>query len=289
MRVAVGAVLVPLLLFAARAGAQQYDLRTFSLEQGLPSAAVNAICEDADGFLWLATDQGLARSQGSRFEAFDEQQGAPATEATALLPTVDRDGQGRLLTGFRTGALAWWGKGRFRPITTAPALPAHAVRTILVGNGHSVVLGTRGGGVWQVDTVTYKATAMNAGLSSLRINGLVHQGNGFLAATDSGLFRWAGSRWAAVETAQLPKGTRALALIADSLGVLVGTDHGYLELDRELRPLPITERVAGLQPLALPHAVVLSVLRAGRYDLWLGTPAGLVDLVRENGVPKLTS
>ncbi|HOY28927.1 MAG TPA: adenylate/guanylate cyclase domain-containing protein, partial [Flavobacteriales bacterium] len=278
-----------LLLLAARAGAQQYDLRTFSLEQGLPSAAVNAICEDADGFLWLATDQGLARSQGSRFEAFDEQQGAPATEATALLPTLNGSSQGRLLTGYRNGALAWWSKGRFTSFTTTPTLPAHAIRTILAGQGATVVLGTRGGGVWQVDTVTHKATALNAGLASLRINGLVHHGKGLLAATDSGLFQLEGARWTLVSDAELAKGTRALSLHADSIGVLVGTDHGYVELDQQLRPVPIAERVAGLQPLALPHAVVLSILRAGKYDLWLGTPAGLVHLARENGVPKLTS
>lgn len=289
MRVAGGAVLLPLLLLAARAGAQQYDLRTFSLEQGLPSAAVNAICEDADGFLWLATDQGLARSQGSRFEAFDEQEGAPATEATALLPTVASDGQGRLLTGFRTGALAWWSKGRFQPITTEPTLPPHAIRTILASSGNTVVIGTRGGGVWQVDTVTNTATAMSAGLNSMRVNGLASYGSGFLAATDSGLFRYAGDRWTMVNTAQIAKGTRALCLFTDSAGVVVGTDHGYLELDRQFRPLPLVDRVAGLQPLALPHPVVLSVLRASPSDLWLGTPAGLVHLTRENGTPKLTS
>ncbi|HRO98014.1 MAG TPA: two-component regulator propeller domain-containing protein, partial [Flavobacteriales bacterium] len=54
-------LLLALLGALPRSAAQQYDLRTFSLEQGLPSASVNALCEDAEGFLWVATDQGAAR------------------------------------------------------------------------------------------------------------------------------------------------------------------------------------------------------------------------------------
>jgi len=34
--------------------AQRSDLRTFSLEEGLPSAHINALCAHADGFLRVA-------------------------------------------------------------------------------------------------------------------------------------------------------------------------------------------------------------------------------------------
>ena len=43
-----GPLVLAALLLPGLSGAQQYDLRTFSLEQGLPSAAVNALCEDND-------------------------------------------------------------------------------------------------------------------------------------------------------------------------------------------------------------------------------------------------
>ncbi|MBK7111732.1 MAG: hypothetical protein IPH60_04715 [Flavobacteriales bacterium] len=65
---------VPLLacLLSGPLIAQQYDLRTFSWEEGLPSASVNALCEDPDGFLWIATDGGAARSEGLRFDTYGQ-------------------------------------------------------------------------------------------------------------------------------------------------------------------------------------------------------------------------
>jgi len=77
MRSPAGAFCLTLLLLASGSAAQQYDLRTFSLEQGLPSATVNALCEDRDGFLWIATDGGAARSEGLRFKTFGKQEGHP--------------------------------------------------------------------------------------------------------------------------------------------------------------------------------------------------------------------
>ena len=73
-------VLLSQLLGTVTGLAQQYDLRNFSLEQGLPSATVNAICEDHEGFLWVGTDQGAARGQGLRFETFDRRHGLPGEE-----------------------------------------------------------------------------------------------------------------------------------------------------------------------------------------------------------------
>jgi len=289
MRSPVGAFTLALLLLAARAGAQQYDLRTFSLEQGVPSASINAICEDHDGFLWVATEAGLARSQGSRFEGYDERQGAPAAEATALLPTTTVAGIGQLWTGYRNGALAAWSKGRFTLFNTNQQLPKYPVRSLLPGPGNTLWLGSRGGGVWQVDTTAHTAMAVNAGLPSLRINALEQHGNALLAATDSGLFRLNDQRWTAVEADGAWKGKRILSLHCDSLGVVVGTSQGYLELDNALQPLPLLARVAGLQPLALVHPAVLSIVRDGPRSLWLGTPGGLVHIERPHDIPEVTT
>ncbi|MBK7102202.1 MAG: hypothetical protein IPH63_10520 [Flavobacteriales bacterium] len=44
------------------------------MEQGLPSASVNALCGGSDGFLWIATDGGAARSEGLRFDTYGQAQ-----------------------------------------------------------------------------------------------------------------------------------------------------------------------------------------------------------------------
>jgi class 3 adenylate cyclase/ligand-binding sensor domain-containing protein len=270
-----------MLCAGGRAGAQQYDLRTFSLEQGLPSAAVNAMCEDQDGFLWVATDHGLGRSQGTRFETFDDRHGAPSAEATALLPAVGADGEIVLWTGFGEGSLARWSKGRFTPFNTKPGLPRYPVRTLLPGAGPSIWLASRGGGIWQIDTISGVATDRTRSLPTRRINGLARHDGSFLAATDSGLFRWEERGWAKVPVPLDAR--RILSLHTDSLGVLLGTNQGFVELDPDLRPLPVAARVMGAQPMALPHPVVLCIVRSGPQEIWVGTPGGLVHIGRSHG------
>ena len=278
-------VLLSPLCWAGTGLAQQYDLRNFSLEQGLPSASVNAICEDHEGFLWVGTDQGAARGQGLRFEAFDRRNGLPGEEVTALLSTADE----RVWAGLRNGQVAWWQNGHFTPWKADRPLPVHPVRGLLTDPSGSLWLASRGGGIWRLDTAAGKAVPMSEGLRSLRVNSLVRlPDQSLLAATDSGLAVLDGSRWRMLPVnAELP-GIRVLALYADSTGVLVGTNEGYLELDKDLHPLPIAQRFTGYQPLTLPHPVVLTIIRGTQDDLWLGTPAGLVHFTRHGGTPRMT-
>lgn len=282
MRASGCAVLLGLLLSAPPVGAQQYDLRTFSLEQGLPSAAVNDLCEDAEGFLWVATDQGVARGQGLRFEAYGRAHGLPGDEVTALLPQSD----GTLWLGLRNGTLAMWSNGAITP-WDGTGLPRHPVRALLPDGAGGLWLASRGGGIWRIAAGEREARPLNEGLPALRINAIAQQPGGpLLAATDSGLAVLKGARWQPMPVPALPS-SRVLALFADSLGVLAGTDKGYLELDTAMRPLPVEQRFAGHHPLALPHPVVLTALRAANGDLWLGTPGGLVHLTRQGGLPVL--
>lgn len=273
-------LLLALLGALPRSAAQQYDLRTFSLEQGLPSASVNALCEDAEGFLWVATDQGAARGQGLRFTSWGLEQGLPGDEVTALYAAPD----GQVWLGLRNGALAVWRSGVIRS-ADIEGLPAFPVRAILPAPNGDLWIASRGGGVWHIPNGATKALAVDGGLRSLRINALVRlPDQRLLAATDSGVAVLTADRWTHLTWVGMPS-PRTLSLHADSLGILVGTDKGYIELDLQLRPLPVNERFAGHQPLALPHSVVLSILRSTTGDIWMGTPAGLVHLSRRGGVP----
>lgn len=55
---------------------QQYNIRQYSLEEGLPQSEVNAMAEDQFGYLWLGTNGGgLCRFNGRTFEVFTKQDG----------------------------------------------------------------------------------------------------------------------------------------------------------------------------------------------------------------------
>ena len=52
------------------ASSQDLRFRRIGLDEGLPQSYVNQIAQDAQGFLWLATQDGLARFDGRRMEVF---------------------------------------------------------------------------------------------------------------------------------------------------------------------------------------------------------------------------
>ena len=269
------------LLWPCLAGAQQYDLRTFSLEQGLPSAAVHALCEDRDGFLWVATDQGAARSEGLHFETIGRAQGLPSDEVTALFCAAD----GRVWIGCGSGAIAHWQDGELTVIGGPAKAP---VRAFAQDQRNAIWVATSGAGIVRI-AADGSVTDVSEGLPSLRANALVCDLRGrMIAATDSGLVAFERDRWRTMSaTAALPSSV-VLALHADTLGLLVGTDRGYAELDMDLRPLSPQRRFTGAFPIALPDPHILAVARARNGDLWFGTREGLVHLDKFSGQPRIT-
>src|SRR5205823_9091690 len=63
----------------------QYASTTWTQGEGLPSDTVRSIVQTLDGFLWIGTDEGLARFDGHDFTVFGRANGAlPSDLVTAL-------------------------------------------------------------------------------------------------------------------------------------------------------------------------------------------------------------
>ncbi len=84
---------------AARAG--EFVDTAWRNEEGLPQATVNAIAETPEGYIWAATEAGLARFDGQRFETFDTRPSIGCQTVTAL--AVQRSGA--LAIGTKCGVL----------------------------------------------------------------------------------------------------------------------------------------------------------------------------------------
>jgi len=85
-----GGVLLSAPLVAARALTpgqtfDDYARHTWSLASGLPQVSVNTMAQGPDGYMWLGTQDGLARFDGVRFQNL-----LPSVWVQALL--VDRSG-----------------------------------------------------------------------------------------------------------------------------------------------------------------------------------------------------
>src|ERR1700704_1210027 len=70
----------------------QYTTTVWTQEHGLPQDSIRAIAQTSDGYLWLGTDEGLARFDGYEFVTFNKDKGElPGNSITAL--AAGRDGE----------------------------------------------------------------------------------------------------------------------------------------------------------------------------------------------------
>src|SRR4029077_150606 len=86
-------LLTPLSVLALNPGKSltQYTRSVWTQEHGLPQDTIRAIAQTSDGYLWLGTDEGLARFDGYEFVIFKKNRGElPSNSITAL--AAGRDG-----------------------------------------------------------------------------------------------------------------------------------------------------------------------------------------------------
>ena len=74
-----------------------YVHEVYTLEDGLPKAGINEVVRTRDGFLWVATFDGLARFDGVRFEIFNSER-VPALASNRITRLLE-DRSGRLWIG----------------------------------------------------------------------------------------------------------------------------------------------------------------------------------------------
>jgi signal transduction histidine kinase/ligand-binding sensor domain-containing protein len=116
----------------------------YTIDDGLAGVEIHTVLQDSRGFLWIATESGLSRFDGTRFVEYDPRQGLPSPNVTAL---AEEPG-GALLVG-TTGGLARLDPGRaaagpvFTPVPDASGRLRHRVTALLADSG----------AVWAADPV----------------------------------------------------------------------------------------------------------------------------------------
>ncbi|SFV18105.1 ligand-binding sensor domain-containing protein, partial [Pseudoduganella namucuonensis] len=81
---ALRSLLLIAMTWAAGASAQQLSLQHYGQKEGLGNLAVTALAQDASGYLWAATENGLFRFDGAGFRRYADEQGLAETYVTAL-------------------------------------------------------------------------------------------------------------------------------------------------------------------------------------------------------------
>lgn len=76
--------------------AKQYSFRHFTVMNGLASDLVNDVIQDADGYMWMATTNGLQRYDGNSFITFNYHDKQTGSLSNRIINSMYRDGKGRL-------------------------------------------------------------------------------------------------------------------------------------------------------------------------------------------------
>ncbi|QDH69311.1 ATP-binding protein [Marilutibacter alkalisoli] len=251
-------------------------LQQVTVADGLPSNRVNALAEGHDGYLWVATSDGLGRYDGAGFKVWRAEDGLGDDFLWSVF--VDRDN--RVWVGTDRAGLVMFDSERkqWRRYRRAddPRIGSDAVWSVTGTDDGTIWFGTDGGGLHRLDTqgritrFTHDPDNPDS-LPSDEVNELVVAPDGHLwVGTRGGAARWTGRDFERVPADALPSPIiNEIGSEADGT-IWFGTPRGIglRTADGRYLPGPWAQ-----EPYELKVLNVLASDRNGQY--WLDIPKGL--------------
>jgi ligand-binding sensor domain-containing protein/signal transduction histidine kinase len=261
---------LPLGLFMISTTAQaQYHLDVKTVDDGLPQNTVSAILQTRDGYLWLATNGGLARYDGVSFKTFDVGNTPGMTSNRILSLCEDREGS--LWIGTENQGLMRLKDGAFTSYPDVEEIKNRAVAGIIEAREGGLWMATATALVRLKDGVFTSYTG-DYGLPARLVpwsRSMVEDQHGDLwVALTSGLLRVAKERSTLyTKTEGLPD-NRVHAVCEDRDGSLwVGTERGLVRMrDGSFTTYTMKDGLTD------DHITCITRDRAG--NMWIGTQAG---------------
>jgi len=256
----------------------QYSRTVWTQEHGLPQDTIRAIAQTADGYLWLGTDEGLARFDGYEFVNYNKSSDhLPANSITALVAARD----GSLWIGTSNG-LARYRDKRFRTYTTQQGLPDNAITSLFESHD---------GTMWVVAGIylsyfqdgRFINLAPGAELPVTSARAVREDGQQQLwVAGMNGVVKRVGGRFVTM--------VDSAALAGEIVNGMLFDRNGNLWVSGSLGLLVLTAagEVRKYDPQnGLPDAYVRTVLEDRDGNIWAGTNGGLARLAGDRFVTSL--
>ena len=261
--------------------ANHSNFKYFDIDDGLPQSTVSDIAQDKDGYVWLATQQGIARFDGYEFISYkhneDPQLGLPASYSNVITPNMQN---GDIWIGTINGVTKYdYLTKQFEPgsIEGIDSKPNKFITSIIIDNNENIWLGTEFSlYVKTPNSDTFAEVQTN--LAPFSVSQIYAGSNSTIyIATDKGLLAYNTNDNAFDPPALEGVDITSLASLASSDETLnhrlwIGTKtQGIIEYDT-LNNQRI-KTLASAQGLKNAH--ITSLAFDGAQNLWIGSYSGL--------------
>jgi ligand-binding sensor domain-containing protein/signal transduction histidine kinase len=255
----------PALALAPTRDLSQFNASVWGTENGLPQNTVHSITQAKDGYVWIATEEGVARFDGIKFTVFDKQN-TPQLKSNDIRALLE-DGRGFLWIG-TTDGLVRLQDSKFTAFTTRDGLPSDVIDA-LCEDHDSLWVATAAGIVRFIDGVLTPATA-GGQLPKDGVKTLFADRDGALwIGTSEGLTRYKNGAVAKYATEDGLASNSIVSIAQDKDGRLwVGTTNGLSRLEGN-RFVTYTTRDG------LPNNRIISLAADREGSVWIGTAGGL--------------
>ena len=273
---------------------QAQDLRylasqSWSTQDGLPQNSVHAIAQTRDGYIWAATEAGLVRFDGARFEVFTHRTDPAFTSDDLCCLVAGRDNG--LWIGTSDG-LVHLHAGKFTHF--ANGLPTATILGLTPQPDGSLDITTPAGTThWPTgDDPAIAASAKPAPpIPNLKSTSILssfqdREGNYWIGTESSGLSIFRQQKFRSIP-ALAGKPITSIAQTANGSTWIGTRDDGIYHLTNGIGELSIPDQPIPVH--ALTSGVILCLQPASDGGLWVGTPAGLNHVDPHNAVRQITS
>ena len=247
----------------------QYAQKVWTQEHGLPQDTIRTIAQTTDGYLWLGTDEGLARFDGYDFVVFDkDHNNLPGNSIAALAAGAD----GSLWIG-TTNGLTRYRDRKFYTYTTKDGLPDDSIVDLAVDHA-GTLWAVAGVDLARFDGARFQVFKAGKDIPVTTVQRVAEDRRHDLwVGGFGGVVKYSGSRFVPIIDAEALNSGNVTKIIRDSHDNLwIGSSQGLVlrSADGRIRKYDTRD--------GLPDIFVraLQIDRDG--NVWAGTNSGLARL-----------
>ncbi len=241
---------------------QSLSVHNFSTDNGLPQNSIYSIVQDDNNFLWIATEDGVSRFDGTEFKNFSKEDGLPYSHVRVIF----QDSKKRIWFGTNEGVGVLEGdSNKIINLNETQNFPSDFVYSIVEGKDSSIFFATGDSGLYKYSI--NKLTKVNLpGLAdSLRSLAVDSLGNLWIGTINKGLYKIEGNDFLHPRKVREIRENQILSLfVSFNNTIYVGTENGFYVIDKK----KITRYDAKNQFEDIP---VSSFIEDKNKRIWIGT------------------